>query len=403
MAFYMAAPPAAIALVLIGPPVRRHYRTLRIMLARWIILGICASIVYGVWLGGTVPIAQMALTCYWAAGLLCLLKVLDLAADRLARICLGVGRGSWLRSDRRLVAFVMRVAIVFIIGLPYMMAAAATYRPGVVIALDSSALDPGSRQIQFDSIDGLRLDGLWRPAAGGTITVAARRWGRQTAIICPGPHAGLTAYSALCDALQQAGYNLLCFDFRAHGYSQGHLVSFGDAERYDVLGAVRWVREHEGRNSQRIVGIGVETGAAALLGAAADPGPDGQDIASVVVCGGFDRFDALTASAGSAYFIPPLQWLDERIGLPMAALQTGLNLRAFVPADDALAVAPRPIMFVHGRRDPIIPFELGQKLYDAASQPKMHLWTTQTTTDALEDPQVVGAVVQFLDNAAPML
>lgn len=402
MVYYVVAPPAAIVLMLASRPTRRRYRALRIMVARWLILGICASIVYGVWLGGSVPIAQMALTCYWAGGLLCLLKLLDLAADRLSRICLGVGRGSWLRADRRTAAYLIRVAAVFIFGLPYMMAAAATYRPGVVVALDPGSIDPGSRPIQFESQDGLRLTGLWRPAAMAP-QGASPTWGRQTAIICPGPHAGLDAYPALCDQLQEAGYNLLCFNFRGHGYSQGHLVSFGDLERYDVLGAVRWAREHERGGARRIVGIGVETGAAALLGAAAEPDPDGQAIDALVVCGGFNRFDALTSSAGSAYFIPPLQWLDEHIGLPMASLQTGVDLRAFAPAADAQAVAPRPILFLHGRRDPMIPFDLGEKLYDAASQPKMHLWSPQTTADALQDPQEITAIREFLDNAVPML
>jgi hypothetical protein len=402
MLFYLAAPPAAVGLALTGRASRRRWRTLRILLARWMILGICASIIYGVWLGGSVPIAQMASTCYWAASLLCLLKLLDLAADQVTRICLGVGRGSWLRSDRRSAAYVIRVVIVFIVGLPYMIAAAATYRPGVVVALDPGSLDSESREIQFDSVDGLRLAGLWRPAAHPSNN-RSPRWGRQTAIICPGPRAGLAGYPMLSDELLAAGYNILSFDFRGHGYSQGHLVSFGDSERFDVLGAVRWLRDHQGSNAQRIVGVGMETGAAALLGAAADRGTDGQDIAALVVCGGFDRFDALTASAGSEYFIPPLQWLDEHIGLPMACVQTGVDLRAFSPAADAVAIAPRPIMFVHGRRDPIVHFELGQRLYDAASQPKTYLWSNQSTADALEDPEVTAAIKKFLDTAFPML
>ena len=81
----------------------------------------------------------------------------------------------------------------------------------------------------------------------------------------------------------------------------------------------------------------------------------------------------------------------------------GCEPARFAPAVDAQAVAPRPILFVHGRRDPIIPFDLGQKLYDAASQPKMHLWSPQTTADGLEDPQEITAVIQFLNNAGPML
>src|SRR6186997_2367029 len=37
---------------------------------------------------------------------------------------------------------------------------------------------------------------------------------------------------------QQAGYNVLCFDFRAHGLSGGRFTSVGLHETNDVLGAV---------------------------------------------------------------------------------------------------------------------------------------------------------------------
>lgn len=40
---------------------------------------------------------------------------------------------------------------------------------------------------------------------------------------------------------------------------------------------------------------------------------------------------------------------------------------------DSLAKIPRiqaPIAIVHGKRDPVIPFSLGQQLFDAATGPK---------------------------------
>jgi len=273
--------------------------------------------------------------CYWAASLLCLLKLLDMAADQLTRISLAVGGdrgceriGGWRRMPSRPRRIHHRTSLHDGGG-------------GDVPARCRRPHGPG-RYRSGQQANRIRIAGrpaLGRPLAPGNV---GAQW-RFPALGPPDRHYLSRApcragcISMLCEQLQEAGFNLLSFDFRGHGYSQGHVVSFGDIERYDVLGAVRWLREHEAPDAQRIVGIGVETGSAALLGAAADPGPDGQAIASLVVCGGFNRFDALTASAGSAYFIPPLQWLDEHIGLPMACLQTGVNLSAFAPAVDAQA------------------------------------------------------------------
>ena len=116
----------------------------------------------------------------------------------------------------------------------------------------------------------------------------------------------------------RGGYNALAFDFRAAGQSGGHFTTFGDLERRDVLAAVRWLHQFHPRQSRRIVGVGVGTGAAALIAAAVDPGPDGQSIQAIAV---YDTYDDLTLLLRDllinrrihpvyAWFVPPLVLLQ---------------------------------------------------------------------------------------------
>ena len=76
----------------------------------------------------------------------------------------------------------------------------------------------------------------------------------------------------------------------------------------------------------------------------------------------------------------------------------------FFPATAAAKIAPRPILFIHSRRDPVIDFDLGRSLFESASAPKSFLWLDDMTDDqAINDPNVASRTLRFLDTAVPML
>jgi uncharacterized protein len=404
MSLYIVLPP----LMLIGIftlPRRRSIQSIGLLpnatvaIATSLLLGISASVIYDLWLGGISSPLQMLLTCYWAAGLICILKVLDLVLDSFTRFVFRPFRG-WKRSERRNAAQLARVILLFSIGLPYMIVAAATYRPRTVQRNSAPWFDLGANSISFDSTDGLRIAGFWTPAPS-IADLPNPRWGLQTVIICPGSRGGRTAYLNLAREFLDQGYNVLTFDFRAHGQSEGQIDSFGDHERRDVLGAVRWVRANYPIAGRRIVAVGIDTGGAALLAAADDPSPEGHAIEALAVFGCYDTFDKLVADTS---FPPFLEWLIEPIGIPLACVQTGADLWDFSPAHAAADIAPRPILFVHGTHDPVITFDRGQALYDAASAPRSHIWFDDLTDEqAVNDPAIASEARHFLDTAVPML
>lgn len=411
MAAYFLLPPIML-LALFGSAWRRGIPAARVWpgatvaIAGSLMLGIAASIIYDLWLDGIIPPLQTLMLCYWAAGLICILKVLDWVFDRLGRLVFAAGRGSWGRRQRRSAAQIFRVILLFFVGLPYMIVAAATYRPRALQRNESPWFDVGAIPVSFESMDGLRLAGLWT-AAPEPEESASPRWGRQTVIICPGARGGKGSYISMATQFLQRGYNVLSFDFRGQGDSEGQIDSFGDRERRDVLGAVRWLRENHPREGRRIVAVGVDTGGAALLAAAADPSREGQALDALAVFGCYDRFSRLAASAVRLSFPPPLQYPFVPVAMGLVCVQTGCDLWDFSPARDAVAVAPRPILFIHCQDDPVVPFDSGQDLYDAASAPKSYLWldrrTAETDEQAADDSVVANRVRQFLDTATPML
>lgn len=340
----------------------------------------------------TISVAQVARTCYLLAGVMALLKglswLLKEGAERVWRVHPGqsVGRprgAGWVA--RAAAGNLTRAVVLFAVGLPYIMAVGMVYRPKVVGGDTPRQLIGAAHEpFWFDSTDGVRLAGWWipaRPPLPGRAAAAEPDWGRKTVVLCHGLGANKANQLALARDLVLNGYNILSFDFRAHGESGGQLCSFGDRERFDVLGAVRWVRANRPAQSQRLFGLGVSMGGAALLAAAADPTAEGRAIDAVAVFSTYDRFATLAHDVTGKYMVPPLAWLVRHVGVPVAGAHVGADLAAFSPAAAADRLAPRPLMVVHGRGDHVIPFATGVRLFDRAPHPKVRMWVGELSAD----------------------
>jgi fermentation-respiration switch protein FrsA (DUF1100 family) len=360
-----------------------------------IAMGTCVSIAFGFFAGAHGSVGQAALASYFAMSMLFLLK----GFDRLLRdaILLAIARRRWLLMP----AALGRLVLLFGVGLPYIMAAGLTYRPKVITRDDpATRFGVGFDPVSFDATDGTRLAGWWIPAIGVN---GQTRFSQSTVVICHGAGIGKVTALPLVAGFVPQGFNVLMFDFRAHGGSAGQLVSFGDNERRDVLGAVAWLRRTHPAQSAKIYGLGIDTGGAALIAAAADPGEAGQSINAIAVYGCFHDLPTLARSLASERFSPPFNWLFSRVGLALADLQTGADLTDFSPAQEIQSVWPRPVFIVNGSIDREFPMEMGRELYESAPQPKDCRWVNGATTAYLmRDPQTADAVRKFFATAFPV-
>lgn len=207
-------------------------------------------------------------------------------------------------------------------------------------------------EVSFPAQDGLELRGFWIPAQGS-----------ERAVVILHGHGGSMDYDIQrAPYFHAAGFNVLLFDFRAHGRSPGRLATFGYLERYDVLGAVEFLKR---RGVQRIGLLGFSYGGIASMLAT----PLSPDIHAVVSDGGPARLRSALAGAAVARGLPrPLGIFLGWLTVAVTSLRVGANLFRYEPVRWVGKIAPRPILFVHGERDPYAPdFD---DLYAAAGEPK---------------------------------
>jgi pimeloyl-ACP methyl ester carboxylesterase len=236
--------------------------------------------------------------------------------------------------------------------------------------------------IAFPAADGLTLRGWWIPGSDA----------ERAIIMLHGQAGSMDPDVQYVPALHEAGFNVLMFDFRAHGRSDGRISTIGYLEQRDVLGAVAFVYA---RGIARIGLFGFSMGArVALLAAPLCPG-----VKAVVADGGPPRMLPAIAVRLQEMGLPeelarPLAWLT----LAGTSLRVRANLLRYEPLYLAGRVAPRPVLFIHGGRDPYIPAAEFAALV-AAAGPGAEVWRVpeagHRTTDEVYPDEYRRRVVDF--------
>ncbi len=363
---------------------------------------------------GRLTSSQIAIGGYFACAMFLLLRLCDQGLQWLLRRLLVLDReqSTRLRGTRTFLFTAARVCILFAFGLPYVMASILVYRPKVAPVDDPrNQLGFDFQRVEFRTSDGIEIVAWWIPAQSSPQHPTRRTrgntrdplWGKQTALICHGLASSKSNQLILARDLVPGGYNCLALDFRAHGESGGQITTYGDLEKRDVLAAIRWLEDNHPSQSQRIVGGGARTGAAALIYAAADDYPQRPAIAAVASYACYDNLWDTTDAAAHTFFAPPLDWLLLHVSLPIAAIQSGADLVDYSPARDVAALWPRPVLLMHSQHDDIIDYSRGQSLLDAASQPKYHVWFTAGSHDDLISSEPAARIVlEFFRTAKPV-
>lgn len=212
-------------------------------------------------------------------------------------------------------------------------------------------------KVRFKTEDGLTLAGWFIPAknAGARTLILCHGWGTNKGEILPATH-------FLADA-----FNLLYFDFRLCGESEGDMSSIGYLESRDFDAALAFLKESKPGVARAIGVYGLSMGAAtAFMGAARHP-----EISAAVIENPFPSYKRVMRDyAWHKWRLPsfPLvdlvAWHADRI--------LGVDPEAWSTRHFASQLRT-PVLLIHAENDSLTPPSESRALYDAVRGDK-ELW-----------------------------
>lgn len=254
---------------------------------------------------------------------------------------------------RRRITWAIRLALVaFIAGAFVFGCDNLFYHPSTRIWNQPAEFGLRHEDVYFDAADGPRLHGWFIPAQDARGRPIAAR---GTVLHFHGNAENVTAHLVLVEWLPRRGYNVLMFDYRGYGRSQGKVTRAGTVA--DGNAALDYLLGRSDVDRSRIVAYGQSLGGAVAIVVAAQR----PEIRAVAVESTFGSYRQIAARH--------LQRMTMFAG-PAHGLAAGLVSKGFDPIDVVAQLAPRPLLVIAAERDAICFPELGRELFEAAGEPK---------------------------------
>lgn len=156
--------------------------------------------------------------------------------------------------------------------------------------------------------------------------------------------------------LVSKGCNVIMFDFRNSGISDGNLTSVGQYEVRDLLGAVDYVKSQPGLN-QKIILMGFSMGAStAILAGAREPA-----VAAVIADSPFADLNTYLNDNLSIWTELPSFPFNKAFFIVVPKL-TGLRMDMVSPIREISYLSGRKLLLIHGESDVDIPIKNSEAL-----------------------------------------
>jgi fermentation-respiration switch protein FrsA (DUF1100 family) len=267
----------------------------------------------------------------------------------------------------RLLALAALFALVGISVLPRALIDRLIFQPSPGVDLTPETLGIEAETVFLESEDGVRIHGFFLPSPGAN----------RSLLFLHGNAGNASHRLPNAADLAALGADVLLLDYRGYGLSEGRPDEKGVYA--DARAGLEHLQIGRAFPLGRIVVFGRSLGGAVAVDLAAD-----RPLAGLILESTFTSIAEMARAA---------------VGIPLG----GLIGRRF-PADEKIARVRCPILFFHGSRDRIVPFELGRRLFEAAPEPKAF----ETIAGAgHNDTTLVGGagyyrrIGRFLDQVAP--
>jgi fermentation-respiration switch protein FrsA (DUF1100 family) len=262
-------------------------------------------------------------------------------------------------------ALTPRVALSIVLGLIlFVWAAAPAVRAVTLVgtwsirsAPDATAAGLPVRDVRFTASDGARLAG-W---------LAVRAPDAPTIILVHGFKASRVNMLPWARYLYAAGYNVLLYDSRGCGQSDGWKIGLGATETDDLIGAARYLDGLSELKAKRFGALGVSLGAGTVLLAAAREPSLLAVVADSAWADERPQFDRMGSIPIGPLAVPVLPY-----GPALVNALIGADLGATRPLAVVGSITPRAVLFIHSADDAntTTPLSGERALYAAAGSPK---------------------------------
>lgn len=231
--------------------------------------------------------------------------------------------------------------------------------------------------LEYPSLNGKKLTG---------ILIRTELSPKGTIVHFHGNFGNLSNHFPLSLFLVKRGFDVLIFDYQGYGGSQGRPSPKNTVE--DGIATVRYAQAHLRNPETGVCVLGQSLGGAtAIVTVAKEPFVKGAVIEAAFASYPQMGKEALQRSAWT--------WL-------LSFLAPVLLRKTYDPIRYVADVAPRPLYFIHGDKDRIVPLHMSQDLFEQAREPKK-LWIVEAADHlevrAREGKKYEDALVEFFTAA----
>jgi hypothetical protein len=233
--------------------------------------------------------------------------------------------------------FILLVVLLILNGWLYLQQPGMIFFPQRV--LDATPEDWGFdyENVSLQTVDGLRLHGWFIPRPGSDRVV----------LFFHGNAGNISHRGDSVAIFHRLGLNVFIFDYRGYGQSEGSPGEAGLAR--DAVTAWEYLQQMRGYNRDKIIVFGRSLGGTVATRLAARVKPGALIVEST--------FSSARDMAGRIF---PL-------------VSRLIVLRYQFDTMRYIEQVKCPVLVVHSSEDEIIPYQMGQKIYQAASEPKYFL------------------------------
>ena len=213
------------------------------------------------------------------------------------------------------------------------------------------------QDVSFLASDGVRLRGWLAIANPHAATI----------ILVHGFKATRVSMLPWARFLYAAGYNVLLFDDRGCGQSDGWGIALGAREADDLIGAVRYLQGRRDLTNKRYGTLGVSLGAGVVLLAAAREPALVAVVADSAWADERPQLDRMGSAPLGRFALPVLPYEPALVDALIGARLEDTSPQAVIGQ-----IAPRAVLLIHSADDQntTTPLTGEARLYSAAGQPK---------------------------------